>query len=81
MYQQPNNRLAGQACIVTGANSGIGMAIAIAMGKDGANVVVNYVSHPEAADAVVQEIEGMATGAIIFVDGAMTCYPGFSTNG
>ena len=63
MYQQPNNRLAGQACIVTGANSGIGMAIAIAMGKDGANVVVNYVTHPEAADAVVQEIEGMPTGA------------------
>ena len=45
MYQQPNNRLDGQTYIVTRANSGIGMAIALAMGKDGANVVVNYVSH------------------------------------
>lgn len=54
--QRPNKRLAGQTAIVTGANSGIGAAVAEALGRDGANVVVNYVSHPEAADEIVDRI-------------------------
>ncbi len=61
MYQKPNERLRGQTCIVTGANSGIGRAIAIAMGKEGANIVLNWVANQDATNAVVQEIE--ATGA------------------
>ena len=35
--------LKGQTALVTGANSGIGRAIAVALGRAGANVVVNYV--------------------------------------
>ena len=54
--QNPNKRLVGQTCIVTGANSGIGEAVAIAMGKEGANVVVNYVTHPEIAEQVAHKI-------------------------
>lgn len=54
--QKPNKRLEGQTAIVTGANSGIGEAIAIALGRDGANVVVNYVSHPEVAEEVTHKI-------------------------
>ena len=49
--------LVGQKALVTGANSGIGKATAIALGQAGADVVVNYVSNPEAADEVVQEIQ------------------------
>ncbi len=56
MYQDPHDRLAGQTCIVTGANSGIGREVAIAMAKDGANVVVNWVFDEEAAQEVVDEI-------------------------
>ena len=34
--------LKGQTALVTGANSGIGRAIALALGRAGANVVVNW---------------------------------------
>jgi glucose 1-dehydrogenase len=49
-------RLEGRKALVTGANSGIGRAIALRLGREGASVVVNYLSHPEAADEVVKLI-------------------------
>ncbi len=45
--------LRGQKALVTGANSGIGKAVAIALGQAGADVVVNYVRGDEDAAAVV----------------------------
>ena len=56
--------LAGQKALVTGANSGIGRAIAIALGAAGADVVVNYVVGDDAAGAVVDEIRGHGVNAI-----------------
>jgi glucose 1-dehydrogenase len=53
--------LKGQKALVTGANSGIGKAVAIALGQSGADVVVNYVRGDEAAKEVVDTIK--ATGA------------------
>src|SRR5262252_2364664 len=50
-----NKVLKGQKALVTGANSGIGKAVALALANAGADVVINYVSRPEAADEVVQE--------------------------
>jgi len=47
--------LKGQKALVTGANSGIGRAVAIAMAHAGADVVVNYFSGDEAAEQVVAE--------------------------
>lgn len=53
--------LVGQKALITGANSGIGKAVAIALAKAGADVVVNYVVGEEEAEEVVAEIE--AAGA------------------
>ena len=57
--------LKGQTAIVTGGNSGIGRAIAISLGKAGANVVVNYVVKPEEAEAVAAEIRKGGQRAMI----------------
>jgi glucose 1-dehydrogenase len=56
--------LEGQKCLVTGANSGIGKAIAIAMGRAGADVAVNYVAGPEQAEEVIETIRGFGAKAL-----------------
>ena len=48
--------LKGQKALVTGASSGIGRAVAVGLGKAGADVVVNYVRGEESANKVVAEI-------------------------
>src|SRR5215469_7024236 len=55
--------LKGQAALVTGANSGIGEGVAIALGQAGAKVVVNYVAGDEAAEAVVAKIRAAGSEA------------------
>ncbi len=59
-----NKVLKGQKALVTGANSGIGQAVALALARAGADVVVNYVSRPEAAEGVVKE--AMRCGANVY---------------
>ncbi len=60
----PPTLLRGQRALVTGANSGIGRAVAIALGQAGADVVVNYVAGDEAAQAVVAEIQAAGAKAL-----------------
>jgi len=57
--------LAGQKALVTGANSGIGKAVAIAMAEAGAHVVVNYVTGDDAAHAVADQIAEFGGKAIV----------------
>jgi glucose 1-dehydrogenase len=59
-----NPVLACQPALVTGANSGIGKAVALGLARAGADVIVNYVTDPGAADDVVQEILGLGRRAI-----------------
>jgi glucose 1-dehydrogenase len=52
----PRQVLNGQKALVTGASSGIGKAIAIALGQAGADVMVNYASDHAGAESAVDEI-------------------------
>src|SRR5271169_4226771 len=56
--------LKGQKALVTGANSGIGKAIAIALGEAGADVAVNYVVGDSAAQEVVETIVAAGSRAM-----------------
>lgn len=55
--------LFGQTAVVTGAARGIGRAIAIALGRAGANVIVNYLQSETAAHEVVAQIRGLGSKA------------------
>jgi glucose 1-dehydrogenase len=57
--------LAGQTALVTGASSGIGARIAVALAAAGARVGVNYSRSAEGAQRTVQEITGAGGQAIV----------------
>jgi 3-oxoacyl-[acyl-carrier protein] reductase len=56
-------RLKDKSCIVTGASGGIGKAIALELANEGANIVVNYLTHCDKADETVKEIENLGRKA------------------
>jgi 3-oxoacyl-[acyl-carrier protein] reductase len=58
------SRLQGKVAIVTGAATGIGKAIARKFGREGASVAVNYLTDPQAAQEVVDDI--LANGGSAF---------------
>jgi 3-oxoacyl-[acyl-carrier protein] reductase len=68
MVESPMAKLQDKVAIVTGASKGIGAAIATALAKAGASVVVNYATDKYGADKVVQAI-ARAGGVAIAVKG------------
>ena len=61
-----NKILKGQKALVTGANSGIGKAVALGLGRAGALVVINYVVDDGTVDQMIKEIKGYGSQAIGF---------------
>jgi glucose 1-dehydrogenase len=47
--------LKGKVAIVTGGNSGIGMAIVLELARLGANIVIDYISHPDATEELEKQ--------------------------
>jgi len=64
MKMKDEARLKGRVAIVTGASRGIGRAIAIGLAREGAKVVVNYVSKAADAEEVVSEIRAAGGDAV-----------------
>jgi 3-oxoacyl-[acyl-carrier protein] reductase len=57
-------RLKGKKAIVTGSSRGVGASVALAYGKEGADVVVNYTSSEGPALEVVKQIQDMGQKAV-----------------
>jgi glucose 1-dehydrogenase len=56
--------LKDEVAIVTGGNSGIGQAVVLELARQGANIVIDYVAHPEATDALERRIAGLGDQSI-----------------
>jgi len=56
--------LTGKVAIVTGGNSGIGKAIALALAQQGANIVIDYIADKQATEALEQQIIALGNQAI-----------------
>ena len=55
--EYPNGKLAGKVAIITGADSGIGQAVAILFAKEGADVVVSYLCEDDDAKMTKKHVE------------------------
>jgi NAD(P)-dependent dehydrogenase (short-subunit alcohol dehydrogenase family) len=63
--QEGRVRLAAKTALVTGAQQGIGRAIAIALARDGADVAINYLDDVAAAERVAGEVRGLGRRALL----------------
>ena len=58
--------LSGKVALVTGGSRGLGAATAIALAEQGADVAITYVSSPDKATAVVEELKSRGVQAAAF---------------
>jgi NAD(P)-dependent dehydrogenase (short-subunit alcohol dehydrogenase family) len=60
-----SGRLAGKIAVITGADSGIGKAVAIAFAREGADVVISYLSESEDADDTARLVQDAGRKALV----------------
>lgn len=58
-------KLEGKVALVTGSSQGIGQAIAQRLATEGANIVIDYRSHPEGAEETLSKVEAAGRKGII----------------
>jgi NAD(P)-dependent dehydrogenase (short-subunit alcohol dehydrogenase family) len=58
-------RLSGKTALVTGAQQGIGRAIAVALARDGADVGINFLDDRKAAETVAGEVRAQGRRAVV----------------
>src|SRR6516164_881904 len=56
--------LKNKVAIVTGGNSGIGKAIVLELARQAASIVIDYVSHPEATEALERQVVALGDQAV-----------------
>lgn len=56
--------LKGKVAIVTGGNSGIGANIVLELARQGSNIAIDYIVHPEATDTLEKQIAALGDQAI-----------------
>jgi glucose 1-dehydrogenase len=57
-------KLAGRKALVTGSSQGIGQTIALRYAEEGADVVINYRSHPETAEETVEQVRKLGRKSV-----------------
>ncbi|RQN08804.1 SDR family oxidoreductase [Aeromicrobium camelliae] len=62
---QGSGRLEGKVAVITGADSGIGKAVAIAYAREGADVVISYLNEHEDAEETRRLVEGAGRTAVV----------------
>ena len=60
-----SGRLAGKAALITGADSGIGRAVALAFAREGADVVLSYLDEHEDAKEAASWVEKAGQRAVV----------------
>ncbi|WP_114560093.1 SDR family oxidoreductase [Desertihabitans aurantiacus] len=60
-----HDRLSGKRALITGADSGIGRAVAIAYAREGADVVISYLSEDDDAESTAQYVRDAGRKAVL----------------